>query len=33
MTVAPDAPPLACGNLDQAVAVVRERGFRLPADP
>jgi Fur family ferric uptake transcriptional regulator len=31
MTVAPDAPPLACGNLDEAVAVLRERGFRLTA--
>jgi Fur family ferric uptake transcriptional regulator len=31
MTVAPDAPPLACGNLDEAVAVLRERGFRITA--
>jgi Fur family ferric uptake transcriptional regulator len=31
MTVAPDASPLACGNLDEAVAVLRERGFRLTA--
>jgi Fur family ferric uptake transcriptional regulator len=31
MTVAPHAPPLLCGNLDDAVAALRERGFRLTA--
>jgi Fur family ferric uptake transcriptional regulator len=31
MTVAPEAPPLACSTLEQAVAVLRERGFRLTA--
>jgi Fur family ferric uptake transcriptional regulator len=31
VTVAPDAPRLACDNLDDAVAVLRERGFRLTA--
>jgi Fur family transcriptional regulator, ferric uptake regulator len=31
MTVAPDAPPLACANLDEAVAVLRGRGLRLTA--
>lgn len=29
MTVSPDAPPLACGNLAEAVAALRERGLRL----
>lgn len=31
MTVAPHAPPLPCGNIDDAVAALRERGFRLTA--
>jgi Fur family ferric uptake transcriptional regulator len=31
MTVAPDAPPLACATIDDAIAVLRERGFRLTA--
>lgn len=31
MTVAPEAPPLACSTLEQAVAILRERGFRLTA--
>jgi Fur family ferric uptake transcriptional regulator len=31
MTVAPDAPPLACSTLEEAVAVLREHGFRLTA--
>lgn len=31
MTIAPDAPPLACASIDDAVAVLRERGFRLTA--
>ena len=31
MTVAPEAAPLACATLDEAVAVLRERGLRLTA--
>jgi len=31
MTVAPHAPPLPCSTIDDAVAVLRERGFRLTA--
>jgi Fur family ferric uptake transcriptional regulator len=31
MTIAPDAPPLACAGIDDAIAVLRERGFRLTA--
>ena len=31
MTVAPHAPPLACSGLDEAIAVLRERGLRLTA--
>jgi Fur family transcriptional regulator, ferric uptake regulator len=31
MTIAPDASPLACASIDDAVAVLRERGFRLTA--
>ncbi len=31
MTVAPDASPLACANIEEAVAALRERGFRLTA--
>jgi Fur family transcriptional regulator, ferric uptake regulator len=31
MTVAPHAPPLPCGSIDEAVAALRERGFRLTA--
>lgn len=29
MTVAPEAPPLQCTNLTDAVAALRERGLRL----
>ncbi|MDQ6834563.1 MAG: transcriptional repressor [Actinomycetota bacterium] len=29
MTLAPDAPPLNCGSLADAVAALRERGLRL----
>ncbi len=29
MTVAPDAPPLAFADLEQAVSALRERGLRL----
>jgi Fur family transcriptional regulator, ferric uptake regulator len=29
MTISPDAPPLACGDLAEAVAALRERGLRL----
>jgi Fur family ferric uptake transcriptional regulator len=31
MTVAPHAPPLACVSIDDAIAVLRERGLRLTA--
>lgn len=31
MTIAPDSPPLACATIDDAVAVLRKRGFRLTA--
>jgi Fur family transcriptional regulator, ferric uptake regulator len=31
MTVAPHAAPLRCCNIDEAVAALRERGFRLTA--
>src|ERR1700757_3473978 len=31
MTVAPNAPPLACATIDDAVAALRERGLRLTA--
>jgi Fur family ferric uptake transcriptional regulator len=31
MTVAPAAPPLPCRTIDDAVAILRERGFRLTA--
>ena len=31
MTIARDVAPLACANLDEAVAALRERGFRLTA--
>jgi Fur family ferric uptake transcriptional regulator len=29
MTISPDARPLACGNLAEAVAALRDRGLRL----
>jgi Fur family transcriptional regulator, ferric uptake regulator len=29
MTISPDAPPLVCGDLAEAVAALRERGLRL----
>ena len=31
MTIAPDAAPLALITIDDAIAVLRERGFRLSA--
>jgi Fur family transcriptional regulator, ferric uptake regulator len=31
MTIARDASPLVCASIDDAVAVLRERGFRLTA--
>ncbi len=31
MTIAPNAPPLACASIDDAITVLRERGFRLTA--
>jgi len=31
MTVAPQAPPLVCASVEDAAAVLRERGFRLTA--
>jgi Fur family ferric uptake transcriptional regulator len=31
MTIAPHAPPLACADVEEAIAVLRERGLRLTA--
>ena len=31
MTVAPHAPPLVCADVEEAVAVLRDRGLRLTA--
>jgi Fur family ferric uptake transcriptional regulator len=31
MTIAPHPPPLACADLEEAIALLRERGLRLTA--